>query len=97
MSTTFAPIAKVDDAIETFRDKAETIGSTIWGRSFMHLVHVAFFIAFVIKRDHTVLPLLNWASKVCGTAAAGIPGSLFHVAAVSFDGLWSLLLKPLGL
>lgn len=92
MSTTIAPIAKVEDAIETARDNVAAFGATVWGRAFMHLVHVATFIAFVLHRDDTVMPASRWIVGLFGSFAWGIPASLVHLAAQSFDGIWSLVL-----
>lgn len=87
-----APVARADEALDNTRENVAAFGATVWGRAFMHLVHVAAFITLVLRREDTVMPLTGWLTGVLGSFAWGIPANLLHVAASSFDGFWTLIL-----
>lgn len=97
MSTTFAPIAKLDDLTADVREKAEAFGATVWGRAATHLLHAATFVTLVIKRDAVTLPLAAWVIDRLGTFCGGVPADAIRLAAASFDAVWTLILRPIGL
>lgn len=95
--TAFAPIAKLDDVVADVRAKAEAAGATLWGRALVHLLHATTFVTFVVKRDAVTIPLAAWTIDRLGTFLGGVPADAVRLAIASFDGLWSLVLSPIGL